>query len=696
MISLDALIISDEDINALEKQENLVFDGDRRSILKSLKSIDVQACPGSGKTTLIAAKLILLAKKWTAKHQGICVLSHTNVAKDEIISRLRKSKSLDAQRLLSHPHFIGTIQEFVNKFLGIPLIKSWGIEIHSIDDKRCTDYLTSKLSFKTRSFLERRSRINLFDFNLKKILPLKDWPTEGSFFQFNIPDRFPKDPKGHSYIDLLKKREEILSKDGYFAYKDMYAFADHLLKDHSYLQKYVHKRFPILFLDEMQDTQKFQDTLIQSIFPTENSDLIVQRFGDPDQAIFNGINGEEGNESFNLKKAENMLVINKSHRYSTDISSKIKSFSFNNIPLETDLSDQDQHDRKKNHQSKSEFKHTIFVYETSHVGSVIPKFAELVSTEFCEDYQKSPNFTVKVIGAIGNEIDKDKDQLKIGHYWNGFDKSKSVKTYTEKSLLDAVYHCRSLGARDLNNCYKHLTECILKMLSKSGTKTNQNQFYNSSTLKTFLIEKGQWFSYRKLFFELLHPNTELNQLYWKKVKDRLGDIVGIELFSAESTLYLDFSNNTHLNYNLAISDDAGLAHQVGNVLYHKNLFKIELNTIHAVKGESHDATLVLSTKFYKTDIDSMLPFLIGDRPNDDLPNSILKPNPSTAKDGANQKFMRQLYVAMSRAKHLLCIAINKEHLTPEHRCKLQSKGWHITEVTSSSTNPQAPYQCPLF
>src|SRR5690606_27565220 len=93
MSNLLSNIISIENISALAHSENLSFDDEERiSILRSMRSIDVQACPGSGKTTLIAAKLILLANKWPLSGQGICVLSHTNVAKNEIIEGLKNLK----------------------------------------------------------------------------------------------------------------------------------------------------------------------------------------------------------------------------------------------------------------------------------------------------------------------------------------------------------------------------------------------------------------------------------------------------------------------------------------------------------------------------------------------------------------------------------------------------------------------------
>ena len=116
MPRLTEFVITAEDVAAMAESQGLTLeDEDRIAVLTSQVSIDVQACPGSGKTTLVAAKLMLLAQKWPSEHQGICVLSHTNVAKDQIIDRLVRSNIVEARRLLEYPHFIGTIQEFVNR-----------------------------------------------------------------------------------------------------------------------------------------------------------------------------------------------------------------------------------------------------------------------------------------------------------------------------------------------------------------------------------------------------------------------------------------------------------------------------------------------------------------------------------------------------------------------------------------------------
>tara|TARA_R110000744_G_scaffold70245_1_gene142145 strand:- start:28 stop:249 length:222 start_codon:yes stop_codon:yes gene_type:complete len=40
------------------------LDEDRQAFLKRSETFDVSACPGSGKTTLVVAKLAILARKW--------------------------------------------------------------------------------------------------------------------------------------------------------------------------------------------------------------------------------------------------------------------------------------------------------------------------------------------------------------------------------------------------------------------------------------------------------------------------------------------------------------------------------------------------------------------------------------------------------------------------------------------------------
>ena len=136
-------VVTDADIAKAEKYLGVSFDETRRRILRSNDNFDVQACPGSGKTTLLVAKLAVLADRWPHARRGICVLSHTNVARQEIEKKLGGTPV--GRRLLAYPHFVGTIHGFVNEFLALPLLRSEGYHVRLIDNDACFDWVKRRV-----------------------------------------------------------------------------------------------------------------------------------------------------------------------------------------------------------------------------------------------------------------------------------------------------------------------------------------------------------------------------------------------------------------------------------------------------------------------------------------------------------------------------------------------------------------------
>jgi superfamily I DNA/RNA helicase len=74
----------------------------------------VEACPGAGKTRAMVARY----QRRTAAEprKGIALLSFTNAAVDEILAR-----SGDQPECLRAPHFVGTFDSFINRFITRPL-----------------------------------------------------------------------------------------------------------------------------------------------------------------------------------------------------------------------------------------------------------------------------------------------------------------------------------------------------------------------------------------------------------------------------------------------------------------------------------------------------------------------------------------------------------------------------------------------
>lgn len=65
MVMLDTPITNEEIMRAesIFLPKGAVFDYQRQEIIKSMDTIDIKAVPGSGKTTVLLAKLFILAQR---------------------------------------------------------------------------------------------------------------------------------------------------------------------------------------------------------------------------------------------------------------------------------------------------------------------------------------------------------------------------------------------------------------------------------------------------------------------------------------------------------------------------------------------------------------------------------------------------------------------------------------------------------
>lgn len=604
--------ITDEDIDLLQQEMGLVFDDIRRECLKSYR--DVQACPGSGKTTLVAAKLILLAKKWTHNYQGICVLSHTNVAKDEITKRLQDHPY--GTKLLRYPHFIGTIHSFVNTFLGIPYCRSTGLLITKIDDNSCYKYIESNISPRTKYFIVQ---------NHCKLSDLKYYYTDNQLTLF-VPG-FSKVSESFSYKNLCEVKKKLLEL-GYHFYSEMFEYGKAYLHSNPSIRNILSKRFPIIIIDEMQDTNKQQDDLINSIFANQAN---FQKFGDPDQAIYNSINDNLPNESYNTQT--DLLTIELSHRFSNDIANLVTGLSYNQLSINTNLSEQDNP------------QHTIYLVDEETRNSVIHAFAELC----CECIPNNNTLPIKAVGAVGKE---KKDGLSIVHYFPSFTKEKYNIDFDQ--LILYIQKAKQSKYSHTKEPYEIIMKGTIKFCEFSNIKLNQN---STSSLKSFLKQNNLIMRYNQWLLSLMKPPI-ITKSFWQSKTMEL-----LSLFNVELTAEVEkFFNYTEQDIDNAINTSNIYSYtQSGKTI------NVEISTIHGVKGETHAATLVLETKFHSFDIHKMIDYLLK--------------SPERRPSGNQEKFMKQLFVATTRPKYLVCLAIDISRL-PSSKLKLaKTRGWKIVDLT---------------
>ncbi len=248
--------------------------------LQSIERLDLQAAPGSGKTSLISLKLTLLAQGWASATRGICVLSHTNTAKDEITHRLADTPA--GRRLLEFPHFIGTIQSFTNTFLALPALRSRGIEIQAVDDAAYEQAALRLLDnhpayLRLKAYTGRRHDGRSLVAGARYVCDAGELTVTGPTGTLPFKTTSPS-------AQQLTRLKNHLADEGLFRYSDMFAIAEHHLLHHPGIAQAVAYRFPFVLLDEMQDTSDLQQHLLDQVFG--GADTVVQRVGDVNQGIF--------------------------------------------------------------------------------------------------------------------------------------------------------------------------------------------------------------------------------------------------------------------------------------------------------------------------------------------------------------------------------------------------------------------------
>ena len=608
-----------EEYNFREENHSrhLNFDGPRRKVLLSWK--DAQACPGSGKTTLVAAKLLILSKKWTAKHRGICVLTHTNVACDEIRERLQKHPA--GNKLIAYPHFIGTIQEFVNKFLALTYLKSSGLSPVRVDDDASVNFMSRMINIGTENYLERK-RGSLYDLKINH--------RDGSV---NIPV-FNNTSTSNTYKDL-ERALDSRKNNGLFFYSEMYHFAKKCLSENESLLHAVQKRFSIVLVDEMQDTQKFQDELINLIFDCD--DVKLQRLGDPDQAIFDNMGGEPPNESFNSNS--DLEPIKSTHRFARDIAHKISGLSLT----------QKGEIEALREAPNDQVPHTILVYGDANKRDVLDRFSRII--EECDPEQKWT--CIKAVGATEGEGGF------ISEYWSGYNRRKLVKRPKPEKLIHLVQ--REWWTVQSHSFFQYslLMQGVvdaLRLSDKKDIRSDPPKYFSAMTLSSWLIDNDKHEPFRKLLTSWIYsPSPDSGQ--WIVQVAELRELLCIT--SAEDPI------TNFLSYDGMVNVKNGEIYSSNNIFQATNGREIEVATIHAVKGETHDATLVLETKNYQYDLELLL-------------DHIAFLDTSRISAIRKSKFARQLYVAASRPRNLLCFTVHEGHLSQSQRTALEGIGWNIS------------------
>jgi hypothetical protein len=400
------IIITNNDISWAERillQRSKHFDEEEKAVIRCFETKDILGCPGSGKTTVLIAKLLILSQQMPLKKNGgICVLTHTNVA----INEIKSHADFASHKLFNYPNHFGTIQSFVDKYLAIPAyVLRFQKRPFYIDNEVFSSVI--ERSYNTlhtaRNWLDRKREGGLE--YLKKLRFNKDnfcisSKLDGQAF-ININTTTYKE------INSLKLR--ILDW-GYLCYEDAYSLAFAYLRAHPGIRELISKRFAYVFIDEMQDSSITQSELFDNIF---NENVVIQKIGDLNQSIFDydDANLKCGWTVNNIRT----MCITGSKRFSSSIASKVENLCICKQAI-------------KGIERQSEISPVIIVYDDTTILQVLDKFGEIIIRNNLHQYENS------IFKAVGWRGKPHESKIAIPSYWGGYSKEIKIKR-TEFSNL---------------------------------------------------------------------------------------------------------------------------------------------------------------------------------------------------------------------------------------------------------------------
>lgn len=654
------ILITGEDVEEIGREFECDFSDDpRRRALLCTTSMDVQACPGSGKTTLLVAKLAILVKKWRWRDRGILVLSHTNIARKEVERLL--AKHAYGHKLLSYPHYIGTIQSFVDGFLALPFLKSQGLETFRIDDgafAKAADSHAQTCKKKFFWFLKRPHQGIEF---LKK--------ARFEYFQGSLrvgcAERNFNLNRDSDSFGAMSNMKETLAKKGIFRFDDMFAMAEKYVFDYPWSLQGLRSRFSWVFVDEMQDSTDTADSLLNHLF---SDGCIYQRFGDGNQSIFHG----EGNEKPQSSFPNESLCIDlpQSKRFGRLIANLASPLSAIHPQVLEGTAE------------RSNFQNTIFLFDDASVKSVLPAFGAVIREHFGQTLPR--NFIAKAIGfrRSPRRTPTNKDlPHDIGDYWPEFDYKFIKKSGGEARLLEFVTKVRSLCNKtgEFKEGYSLAVEGLVRSAEELGLVDSEDKHISKAVLLHAVVKSSDEIRrhFDSIMVDLCMNSAHLTNNNWATLVKAVLEFL-MKLFSNHKP--------TKLNEFFEWDDRFAVSPQSTNInsLSRRNIYRyerdglscdIEVATIHSVKGETHDATLVLETYFNKNhDLKKTIPFLFA------------ATNDCASADENTKEHLKRVYVAMTRPRSLLCLALRKDHLGNSAKAtevtlkKLIAKGWRINDL----------------
>lgn len=635
----------------------------QKAFLTRTTSCDVQAAPGNGKTTLLVAKLALLSRAWLSRTQGICVISHTNTAREEVEKKLATHPTASA--FLSYPHFIGTVTAFIDRFLALPYLRGLGWNVKRIDDEAFEAVACSRYPRKPTL---RRSANGAGGKNKHRV---KSWVSGmelapdfvcaigGPPRQLKIRNRGNGQPGAHtaSGIELEQLKADLIN-DGYYRFGDMTVLANRGLDACPRLIERLRRRFPLVLLDEAQDTHGAQLALLSRLF---SEGTAYQRLGDQNQTLYE--DPEVPADGY-WRPGENVIPLNKTRRFGSEIASFASRLTVRNAQ---------QIEGKPGEPSRR----ILVLFDRESIGRVLPTYAQEVRRHW--DHTLTPEHNIWAVASRHSLYqDNTGDWPKsLVDYWPAYRRGTGSRT-RPNSLCGAMRRASLTytAHKSTREVMDSVTSGLVDFIDLHSSLGPDGERPTSRNLWRLLAiaDAARPVAVRRLIHDrVLKGNAAWEPVAWQIFCNDLRDTLRIPANLQDRTAaneFLQFDETGALDQQPEVAGNLRASAEFDGVT-------IKLGSIHSVKGRTVDAILVLETEVYRgralamraMDLSVVLPHGLGIEDRD-----------LTAND-AQLTAATNVFVAVTRPRQVLSLALRKESATELLIQAALQQGWRIYDLT---------------
>ena len=633
----------------------------QQSFLSATDSRDVQAAPGNGKTTLLVAKLALLSRSWASRTQGVCVISHTNAAREEVEKKLFNHPSASA--FLEYPHFIGTVTSFIDRFIALPYLRGLGWSVQRIDDEVFAAVALSRWGSKPA--LLTYSRIN----RGRNIYALKQYVTNLALaddfecLQNVSPQRLkvfqrPRQPGPQSATGAaLEELKAEIVRDGYYRFADMNALAHQAIEKCPGLLESVRKRFPLVLLDEAQDTNGVQLALLNRVF---SEGIAYQRLGDENQTLYEDENLTPDDY---WKANEDVIPLNQTRRFGADLA----TFS-SRLTVRAPQQIQGLPERP--------CRRTLILFDALCIYDVLPTYAGEVRAHWGDDLTSDHD-----IRAVASRHNPTRDNTGgwpktlidyCPNYRSRGGRQNRTHTLCSPLRQASIMHEENSEPAEISGL---IMTAIVSLMRCQGIEDVDGHAISKRNLWTTLaaIDPALPLTIRRLVRDrIIMGNTAWDTAAWDTFCHDL--VVALDLdgiLTPESATFLEFVQD-------AANNDAAQGQQQFRTVFVHDGIPIKLGSIHSVKGKTVDSILAVETEVYRgsaltdraMDLETVLPHAFG------LEDRDFSENPAELSAATN------IFVAATRTRHLLSFAMRKEVASEELIAAARDQGWLVRDLTA--------------